>query len=175
MFGDEARAAATARRITKDLGKDFTLKSECEWLLEQKARPLEGFNELVTRLGFDNKNARLYNLINTSHPDIMQKLILQGGFTRPELLKVMKESGSISQVAKRLHVGHDYIRGLIKRDYPQYAKKLIRPYKFRASGDLRRLLATNDMAERRRLAGENGLTIQQAHNIAYDWRKKNEK
>lgn len=175
MLGDEARAVATAKRIAKDLGKDFTLKSECEWLLEQKARPLEGFNELVTRLGFDNKNARLYRLIEMNQPETLSKLVMQRGFTHSELLAAMKECNSISEVAKKLNSPHHYIRDIVKRDYPNYAKKLVRQYSKAITGELRRLLATNDMAERRRLAQENGITIQQAHNIAYDWRKKNGK
>lgn len=175
MFGDKAREAATAKRIAKDMGKDFSLKSECEWLLGQKRTPKEGFNALVTRLGFDNANARLYRLIEANQPEILSKLVMQRGFTHSELLTAMKESSNIGEVAQKLNSPHHYIRDIIKRDYPDYAKKLVRQYSKVITGDSRRLIATDDMAERRRLADENGITMQQAHNIAHDWRKKNAK
>lgn len=175
MLGDEARAAATAKRIVKDMGKDFTLECECEWLLEQKRTPKEGFNALVTRLGFDNTNARLYRLIEMNQPEILGKLVMQRGFTHSELLAAMKESDNIGEVAQKLNAPHHYIRDIVKRDYPNYAKKLVRQYSRAITGELRRLLATDDMVERRRLADENGITMQQAHNIAHDWRKKNAK
>jgi len=175
MLGDEARAAATAKRIVKDMGKDFTLESECEWLLGQKRTPKEGFNALVTRLGLDNTNARLYRLIEMNQPEILSKLVMQRGFTNSELLAAMKECSNIGEVAQKLNAPHHYIRDIVKRDYPNYAKKLVRQYSRAITGELRRLLATDDMVERRRLADENGITMQQAHNIAHDWRKKNAK
>lgn len=161
--------------LSKDMGKDFRLKSDCEWLMSEKLDSDKSLTGLLTRLGFDNTNNRLTSLIERHNYDIHQKLVRKAPFTAPQFIEAMKTCENIGEVAKKLGITRDFARLIVHRDYPQYASKLIRKAAKYTTLEQREKIANANMKERKNIANELGISIQTAHNIAYNWRKKNDK